>query len=284
MGEHGEWSLSSEEAIATLGLKPVEYWQTVHSLRERIHVLDAVDGYNQDSVGELVTVAERLAGREAEEVMFRAGVFLPHSARAELTGELLELAEGFALGHAIDVDELAAMLRFTGNVPRALALYLGEHADLGRMIEESAAAFASSRRIARAGQLTAARGLRELFSRHIMEKAALFAGLERRLREEARRLGFAEVEEEESPRQDARAGESAGAKQQPAKGRGRLAWARGVMGLPAGPVAFDELRRRYRELIMRFHPDVNPSGLERCKDITAAYSLLAARAGEGVVK
>ena len=53
------------------------------------------------------------------------------------------------------------------------------------------------------------------------------------------------------------------------------------MGLPAGPVAFDELRRRYRELIMRYHPDVNPSGLERCKDITAAYSFLAARAEEG---
>jgi len=46
------------------------------------------------------------------------------------------------------------------------------------------------------------------------------------------------------------------------------------MGLPGGRVSRTELRSRYRQLIMQYHPDVNPAALERCKDITAAYSLL----------
>ena len=38
----------------------------------------------------------------------------------------------------------------------------------------------------------------------------------------------------------------------------------------------DALRTRYRQLMMRHHPDVDPSGLERCKDVNVAYALLIA--------
>jgi len=43
----------------------------------------------------------------------------------------------------------------------------------------------------------------------------------------------------------------------------------------------DALRARYRQLMMRYHPDVDPSGLERCKDVNAAYSVLIAGAAGG---
>jgi curved DNA-binding protein CbpA len=53
------------------------------------------------------------------------------------------------------------------------------------------------------------------------------------------------------------------------------------MGLPDQPLAADALRRRYRELMKRYHPDVNPSGLERCKEINAAYAVLMSREEKG---
>jgi DnaJ-class molecular chaperone len=46
------------------------------------------------------------------------------------------------------------------------------------------------------------------------------------------------------------------------------------MGLPAGEATAEDLRGRYRALMMRHHPDVDPSGLEVCKDVNAAYALL----------
>jgi DnaJ-class molecular chaperone len=45
----------------------------------------------------------------------------------------------------------------------------------------------------------------------------------------------------------------------------------GIGGLAVTP---EDLRARYRTLMMRHHPDVDPSGLERCKDVNVAYSLL----------
>lgn len=265
----GRWHLSSDELIAALAVRPVEYWRALHALRGRLHFEDAVDGFSQDSVGELVTLAEQILGPAAEQALIRAGLFLPHDLRGQLIALLLQAAGDFSEAHQPDDTELASMLRYTGSVRRGIELYLEQHADLQAMIAESAAGFAAARGMAPAGSLTAARFLRELFSRHVMEKAALFAGLAGRLRLAAHRMGFADPGEQE-PEGHA-----------PPRARGRLAWARGVMGLPGGPIGSGELRRRYRELIMRFHPDVNPSGLERCKDITAAYALLAARAAGG---
>jgi hypothetical protein len=286
MDEDGSWRITSDETMAALGVAPVEYWRALHCLREKIHFFDAVDGFSQDSVGELVTLAEQLAGPTAEAAMVGAGLFLPHPARGELAAELLARADAFSASHVIGDEELASMLRYTGSVRRTLGLYLDEHADLDILVEESARAFAEARGMPAAGARTAARFLRELFSRHIMEKGALFASLERRLRQAAGRLGFADPEEHETRDQGAggrgsRADGREGGGARPVRAHGRLAWARGVLGLPDGETGSDTLRRRYRELIMRYHPDVNPSGLERCKDITAAYSVLAARAVEG---
>jgi DnaJ-class molecular chaperone len=54
------------------------------------------------------------------------------------------------------------------------------------------------------------------------------------------------------------------------------------MGFGAGPVpAAAELRSRYRQLMMRHHPDADPAGLERCKDVNAAYALLISTSTSG---
>ena len=35
-----------------------------------------------------------------------------------------------------------------------------------------------------------------------------------------------------------------------------------------------KLKIKYKNLIKRFHPDINPNGLRRCQEINAAYSIL----------
>ena len=35
-----------------------------------------------------------------------------------------------------------------------------------------------------------------------------------------------------------------------------------------------DIRQVYRRLARKFHPDINPSGLRRCQEINAAYSIL----------
>ena len=52
--------------------------------------------------------------------------------------------------------------------------------------------------------------------------------------------------------------------------------ARRAMGLGAEPLTLERLKSRYKQLMKRFHPDVNPSGLRRCQEINVAYSTLVA--------
>ena len=52
--------------------------------------------------------------------------------------------------------------------------------------------------------------------------------------------------------------------------------ARRALGLGPEPLTRERLKSRYKQLMKRFHPDVNPHGLRRCQEITVAYSTLVA--------
>ncbi len=267
--EKGIWHVRSEELIAALEVDPVPFWRAVHASRDRIGFAEAIDGFSQESAGDLVTVLERFHGPQAEQALTRAGLFLPHELRIELMEELFSRVERSTSEHRIGEDELAAMIGFAGSVGGAIPIYLGEHADLDSLIDECAEAFAAARGMPSAGRVTAARCLGDFVRRHLIEKRSLFTGLERRLRLAAKRLGYPDAEAE-----DWTAGSGPGERDAPA----RTGWALGVLGLSGAPLKIGALRRRYRELMKRFHPDVNPSGLERCKDINAAYALLLSQA------
>jgi hypothetical protein len=95
--EAGQWSISSEDAAVLLGVDPVRYWRTVRDVQDRIAYPDAIDGWSQETVGDLVTVLERLFGPAAEKEMTRAGLFLSSTLGIELIEELTSALGGWAL-------------------------------------------------------------------------------------------------------------------------------------------------------------------------------------------
>lgn len=266
--ETGGWTISPEDVAGILGVGQVPFWRAVHETRDRIAFADAIDGWNADSVGDLVTVLERLLGAGPEEMMARAGLFVPHPRGIELTEELLFRARRLSAAHEVRADELAAMLRYTGTVRGAIDIYLDAHVDFDAIVDGCAESFRVLQGMPAIGRATARRYLQRMLARHVLERRALLSGLEERLRLAAAQLGFIDPEDR------ARAGDApdSGGRQGPT----RQEWARKVMGFSGHAVTPDDLRARYRQLMMRHHPDVDPSGLERCKDVNVAYSLLIA--------
>jgi len=266
--QDGGWTISSEDVAGILGVEPVPFWRAIHETRDRISFADAIDGWNADSVGDLVTVLERLLGAGPEEAMARAGLFVPHPRGIELTEELLFRARRLSAAHEVRADELAAMIRYSGSVRGAVEIYFNEHVDLDSLVDSCAESFRVLQGMPAVGRSTARRYLQRMFARHVLDRRALFAGLEERLTLAAAQLGF--IDPEDRARAEASA-ESAGPRDTP-----RHAWAKKVMGIRGLAVTPEDLRARYRQLMMRHHPDVDPSGLERCKDVNVAYSLLVA--------
>jgi DnaJ-class molecular chaperone len=46
------------------------------------------------------------------------------------------------------------------------------------------------------------------------------------------------------------------------------------MNLEGRALSLPLLKAQYKRLMKIYHPDINPQGLRRCQEITAAYSLL----------
>jgi hypothetical protein len=262
----GRWSISSDEVARLLGLEPVAFWRAVHGVRDRISFADAIDGWTQDSVGDLVTILERLFGAGPEEALTAAGLFMTHGRGVQLTEELLFCARRFSVGHTVREEELAAMLRHTGNVQASVGIYLQEHVDIEALIRECAESFRILHELPPVGRATAVHYLHRMFTRHVLDRRGLVGTLAERLKLAAAAMGYVDPEDRAGDRRrtsGGRHGES-----------DRHAWARRVMGLGGGRISAEDLRASYRRLMMRYHPDVDPSGLERCKDINVAYALL----------
>jgi hypothetical protein len=268
--DSGAWSISSEEVLALLGVDPVLFWRSVHGVRDRIGFADAIDGWSQDTAGDLVTVLESIYGHRAEEALTRAGLFIPWSLGVGLIEELLFRARRLSAAHELCTDELEAMLRHTGSVRGAIEIYLDAHVDMEALIDGCADSFRIMEELPPVGSVTAAAWLRRMFARHVLDRRSLLVGLAERLRLAAALLGFIDPEDRARAQQANGAG---GSGESP-----RRSWARKVMGFSQAAFTAESLRARYRQLMMRHHPDADPTGLERCKDVNIAYSLLISEA------
>jgi len=282
----GRWTIRSEEVARLVGADPVTFWREVNGLRHRISFGEAIDGFTQDTVGDLVTVLEHLAGGGADEALRRAGLFLPHEFGVGLTEELLHAARRFSAAHDIRTEELLGMIRHAGSVRAAIGIYLGEYTDVEALLVACSESFRVMQGLPGVGAVTAARYLRRMFEKHVLDRRGLFALLEERLLLAAAQAGHVDREERERKDRERADGTDRGAGGGARRGAGaegpaarqgtRWSWALRVMGFARSGEApdADALRARYRQLMMRHHPDVDPSGLERCKDVNVAYSLL----------
>jgi hypothetical protein len=264
------WRIASEEVRGLLGMEPVAFWRALHGVRDRIGFADAIDGWTSDTVGDLVTFLEAAGAAGAEERLAAAGLFIPWAVGVELLEQLIERAQRLAAAHDLRTDELEAMLRHAGTVKGAIGIYLDEHVDTDALIEGCAESFRALRGLPAVAAVTAAGWLRAMRTRHLLEKPSLVAGLVERLRLAAAVLGWTDP--------DDRARRAGAAREAMPPETRRRAWALGVMGFSRGGYTAEDLRARYRALMMRHHPDADPGGLERCKDVNVAYALLIAEA------
>jgi len=131
----GHWSVSSNEVAKLLSIEPVRFWRTVHEVQDRISFSEAIDGWTQDTVGDLVTVLEKLVGP----------LFLPYALGVDLLEEIAFRARRMAAAHDPDLDQLSAMLRHTGNVRAAIRIYLDEHVDLDELLRAGVESFTWAR-------------------------------------------------------------------------------------------------------------------------------------------
>ena len=274
------WRLTPTQLQRILGLSPERYYQEIYGAQMAGHPLIdlslALEPFSQASAPSLVAVLEHLCGAGAESALERAGVFFSHEQQAEIMADFLTAAAEAVRRHQFQDETFTAMLRTFGRFPEARQVYLDHFFDIDDLQERAARRYCAGRAftLPDLALANAREVLRLFFAKHVLRRRSIFGSLHEAFHRAAVNAGFA-AEERTSSRQRAR-------RQAPERPeRSAAAQARRAMGLGPEPLTARGLRARYKQLMKRYHPDVNPHGLARCQEVTAAYATLAPLAAPG---
>lgn len=264
------WELAPADLQRILGLTPEQYYREMYAAQMAGHPLISLDlateRFSQDSVLPLVSLLEHLCGAEAELALERAGIFFSHDQQAEVTAEFLGAAAATVRAHEFQDEDFAAMLRVFGSLARARQTYLDHYFDLDEVRRGAARRYCAAHdfTIPELALRNAEGVLRYLFSKHVLRADSIFGSLHDAFLAAAVSAGFAD----EPPRGERRP--------PPYTVDATADQARRAMGLDSEPLTLERIKARYKQLMKRFHPDVNPRGLRRCQEINVAYSTLVA--------
>jgi DnaJ-like protein len=254
----GSWTLTVDELEDLVD--PVTLYRAVYE-----RGLIGRDTYDLSSAGELVNLLERAVQPDAERRMREAGLFLSHDDRIELTSRFVRFVRRAIVLHVPDIEIFRGMVTQFRRYDIAEETYCNTYLGMEPIINACAAEHAEDTENAAVRELTAIWYLRTLVDRQIVVLADLGPALFDLLRTIGRQEGsLPPIKADDSAR-------AAGVEQTERNER-RAALA--VLEIDSPRPSRSEIQSRYRRLMRRFHPDVNPNGLEMAKKINAAYGLL----------
>jgi hypothetical protein len=267
------WSLEAAEIRDLLGVSGEEFYRRIYAAEKRDHPLislqSATGSFSQGNIWEFVALVELFCGPQTEQRLEGAGIFFSHPEQMEILGVFLQGTAAALRLHQVDTEQFAAMLRTFGRFKRARDVYIQEYFPIEPLIERAAAGYCAGRSfsIPELARANVKRLLRFFFQKHVLQLGSIFALLNDRLIGAAAAQGFAAADERIGEEQGyADAGISSPHLQRACK----------AMDLEDRTLSLGLLKSRYKRLMKIYHPDINPRGLRRCQEITAAYALLLA--------
>jgi hypothetical protein len=271
------WELRAGEIASLLGIDEPELYRRVYAAtlghRPVLDLSVATGAFGPDNMGELVSLLELFYGPAAERELEQAGLFLTHERRVDVLEAFLSVASRRLSAHVVDARKFSAMLRAFGKYETARDAYLRELPSVDDLVRDAAAAFCGTRSfgIPELARGTVESTLRMFLRRKVLAMDAVLASLLSRLHAQAVREGY--VRTRPRPAQEGPAGQ---AREELVSATAERERALRMLELSGRKPTPELLRSQYRRLMKRYHPDVNPAGLERSKEINVAYGLLVA--------
>jgi hypothetical protein len=279
--DDGTWRLSIDELSSLTGIPATDLYSAAYRLGDKVNFSDAVDGFSDETVGELLTSLEEFYETDIEATFTDYGVFLPHDRRLELMANFMAVVQHEARQHEIDQDTFVAMLLHFKSFEESFQTYVEEFFDLEAAIDKTAQFYRRTCELPQAAFHTARNYLKLLFVRKILQTRSLFVSLRNDLAELAWSAGFVGSKRERyytygntsyGNARGERFGEDASRGTEAAEDAVRQALK--TMQLRREDLSPSRLKQQYKRLMKRYHPDVNPEGLEMSKRITSSYSVL----------
>lgn len=262
--QQGDWHLTSDEIS--------ERYDSVDAYRAMYETgLVSTDEYGPDNVGELLLLLDSLAGRDYRPEFRDAGLFLTHEDRLELTERFVRTVRRAIVIHVPEPETFRAMLAEFKRYDVASFTYLETFLPRAELAARCASEYMEDITARTEAATVLAATVRSylllLLQRHVVDIEDLAPALMEILRTVARHEGVLPRGRSHATADDGRRPEQ---EQEPDETRSALI----VLGIRSARPDRGEIQRAYRDLMRRYHPDINPDGLERAKEINNAYAIL----------
>ena len=255
----GNWQISRNDILDLLGLEIQDVYKRIVSSTDPM-VDFKFSSYSQNDVGSLISLLECFGYNEAPQTFWRAGLWIPYPIQVELQEILIDEIAADRTKHKIDYDAFLSIFDHVSSFPRSIDVYLEEffsreeisHRAILRLLE------IHSVKAVDTTELLLQKLIHELFRREIVPYRTLFSDIFIKLKAFLIYKGRIES----PPKQTAPIDKV-------------QINARQLFGFSQNQqILLKELKKRYKNLMKQYHPDVNPQGLELAKDINRAYSVL----------
>lgn len=270
----GRWQITMDELERLLGTGDhVAFYRTAYKAGVAGHMK-----FNEASAGELVTLLETLGCGDAAARMRKAYLRIDHEDQIELTATLTRVWAAAVVRHTPRIKEFEQMLSVLRTYTRAYSTYCETYFDPQELINDASEAWLEGdlRAPKQAGKRLAEEYLWRVTRRGLVGLDTIAPALVDLLRAVARNAGYLPQLDEEASGGPRKSTRGRSRRTEPDRATEDRAAALRILGMHSYPPEEGQLKRRYRELMRRFHPDLNPAGLEKAKRITWAYGVLSA--------
>ncbi len=274
----GYWAITSQRIMEITKLKPYVFRNYLLKTRKRINMPEDIDVFCNENPEDLISLLESIYGEEVENAFYKAGVFIPYKNRIEINEVLITIINSILNNHRLIEEDFEAMLYGTETFKEARDIYYDEEFDIDKMIEQTCHQYMDGKeyKLWNLAQNNIINYMKSLFIRNIFVKEALFYSLEKKLRDFAvlkdlfkektyKQYNYS-YQNDNKKHRGYTTGENKSNDIEKDKAR-RILNIRGKLNTQI-------LKKRYRELMKIYHPDVNPKGLEKSQQINLAYAIL----------
>ncbi|MBI9104536.1 MAG: J domain-containing protein [Spirochaetales bacterium] len=271
----GSWSLSRDRILDLLETDIRDVYGLITSSPDPL-VSFKTSHFSARDAGELVSLLECLGFSEAPETLWKAGIWIPYEIQIELQELLLHEVVTARKNHSVDYDTFLVIFDHYSKFIRALQVYAAEFFPMEIFMKQGIETLLRNHPETHAAtiSLLLRKLAGELFRREIIPLWNLLWPIFDQLKDYLIRINRMAEPEPEANDQTGTREEGAGEKNHEAA----LSKARKIFGFGGSEkIKEGQLKKRYKESMKKYHPDVNPEGLEFSKKINIAYALLLSK-------
>ncbi len=264
----GEWILSRDEVLELVNADICDVYGLIAGSSNPIVSFSTAE-YSSQEPGVLVSLLECLGFRDAPLKFWKAGIWIPYEIQIELQEELLKQIVEARDGHKPAFDTFLDIFDHYSQFIRSLQVYTEEFFSRDEYIKTAVTNLLNKHpetNIAVA-QLLLNNLAGELLRREIVPLWNLLVPLFTELKEYLIHMHrISEPDEEEHYDNWCRGTD---------ENEVKINKARKLFGYGIKDIIDEiDLKKRYKEKMKKYHPDINPKGLELSKEINIAYALL----------